>query len=397
MKRSALALAVVAAVAMLWLNQGPSMARWKAEGGGPLAFLYRRALDEEMYFATASAILGRPYDASAFGIRGQSPLPPVEVPADGALHAPYTEVPFEYPPPNVPVIVLPRLVAGTFEAYARVLGALMGLCLVVAAWLATKDADDRDRRLYAFALLLLAHGAIAIQRLDAIVALLLAIALRPGRWTTGIATGLLAGFKILPAAIPAVGTRGRGLLVAVAVAVLAVLPMPPSAIALLLRYHGARGLHVESALGTVYGTACALTGRRAAGVLDYGSFNFHGAVPDALAKLSPLLLLGLLALVFFRSAPAYAPLAATIALWLGGKVFSPQYLTWGLPLVVALPGKAWLKASATLGVVLLLSQLYLRGFFDHVYLQRPLGVATMAMRLVVLGGLFAWSLQRRAD
>lgn len=45
-------------------------------------FLYRRAPDEEIYFATASATLGRPYDRAAFGARGESALPTVDVPAD---------------------------------------------------------------------------------------------------------------------------------------------------------------------------------------------------------------------------------------------------------------------------------------------------------------------------
>ena len=56
-----------------------------------------------------------------------------------------------------------------------------------------------------------------------------------------------------------------------------------------------------------------------------------------------------------------AALAATTALWLGGKVFSPQYLTWALPLAIALPGRAWIRVSFVLGLVVLVSQIYLRG------------------------------------
>src|SRR5262249_13652902 len=146
-------------------------------------FLYRRAPDEEMYFATASATLGQPYDKSVFAIRGETTLPPVDVPADGRFHVPYSEVSFEYPPPNVPFVVLPRLVAGTFEAYARVFGAVMGVVLLAAAWIGARlaspdDAAERTRRMTAFGVLLLAHGALAIQRLDALVALVLVLVVR---------------------------------------------------------------------------------------------------------------------------------------------------------------------------------------------------------------------------
>jgi hypothetical protein len=82
------------------------------------------------------------------------------------------------------------------------------------------------------------------------------------------------------------------------------------------------------------------------------------------------------------------------ALWLGGKVFSLQYLTWPLPLVIALPTRAWLRASLGLGLVMLLSQLYLRGFYDHVYNQWPAGVLTMVVRLAVLVALFVVAVRR---
>lgn len=419
--RFALATATVAFVALVWLNRGPSLASWRAghDGFAPFAFLYRRATDEELYFATASAILGRPYDPKAFGVRGQTPLPPVEVPADGRWHAPYEAVPFEYPPPNLPFVLVPRLLCESFEGYARCLGAVMGALLVlsavVASRIASSDPAEQGTRLFAFALLLLAHGAIAIQRLDAIVALLSILivdaAIRGKDLRFGVLTGLVAAFKIVPVFVPvvivlALGIRDRRrwsriVLAAAASAILGILPMAFAsfdAIRLLLRYHGSRGLHVESALGTLYGAARALAGNPTPSVLDFGSFNFHGAVPDLLAKASPLLLLALLALVMTRSRhsssrPSHlviAAFAATIAVWLGGKVFSPQYLTWALPLAIALPSRSWRRVTVTFGAVLLLSQLYYRGFYDHVYLQKPLGIATMTLRLALLGGLFAW-------
>jgi hypothetical protein len=403
-------LALVAFIACFWLNQGLTLDAWKVHASSiraPLWFLYRRAPDEELYFATASAIVGQPYDERAFGIRGQTPLPPVDVPADGRLHVPYREVPLEYPPLNVPLIVAPRLLASDLTCYARIFGASMGALLTASAAIAL-----RGRSLWVFAALLLAHGAIAIQRLDAVVALLAAWAVvsakRKNDVALGVACGLLGAFKLVPLAIGLVLAlrldRARALRVvgwAAAVLALGLLPIAlasTDASAAMLRYHGARGLHVEAALGTVYGTLRALVGSPAKGVLDYGSFNFHGAVPDVLARISPIVTIGLLGLVLKSARRAEgeeaAPLAAfgaMLALWLGGKVFSPQYLTWALPIVPMIRDR---RIVIGFGAVLLLSQAYYRGFFDHVYEQRPLGVVTMAVRLVLLAWLFVTTSRR---
>jgi hypothetical protein len=444
--REWVALAFAAFVALVWLNQGVSLREWQERSPSgsarsrarvvqdviraPFLFLYRRALDEEMYFATASAMLGRPYDETIFAIRGDSPLPPIRVPADGRFHVPYADVPFEYPPPNVPLVLLPRLFAGTFDGYARLFGGLMGAMLVLGAALASRIASDdpaeRARRVLAFALLLLAHGAIAIQRLDAVVALLLVVAVwlarRRADRALGFVTGIALATKIVPAfacvaafvaaggatdkkrAVRALSGAGVGLALGLGPMVL----LSPESLRLVLAYHGARGLHVESSLGVVYGAVKAIFGAPEPGILDFGSFNFHGGVADALAKASTLLTLALVAVVLVvagRGAAnkqdrehdgergrvervVLAAFAATVALWLGGKVFSPQYLTWALPLAVAVPVASWRRLALVYGGVLVLSQLYYRGYYDYVYNQRALGVATMVARLVLLGVLF---------
>ncbi len=428
-RRLAIALAVCAFVALGWLNQGITDAAWRNWKEQPtlvsavktkLAIVYRRAPDEELYFAAASAILGQPYDRTASRWRGDTPLPELDVPADGHVHVPYREVPLEYPPPNLPPIVLPRLLVGTYEAYVRVFGALMGLVLIGAAWLAVRRTPDRDARMLAFALLLLAHGAIAIQRLDALVALLVILIVDAGRKDDdrmlGFWSGLVGATKILPIVIGivvlvATGTRdprrwlraGIGAVAGLALGILPQVLLAPDSIVLFLRYHGARGLHVESTLGVLYGAGKALVGHRERGVLDYGSFNFHGGLADLLAKASPLVLVVLLGLVVRQTAIGradrdtkivLAALATTVALWLSGKVFSPQYLTWALPLVIALPvPHDWRRFAWLLGAVLVLSQAYYRGFYDAVYRQETAGIVTMLVRLGLLVALFALALR----
>jgi hypothetical protein len=445
-RRELAAVAVAAVVAALWLNQSVGLKDWEAEQAAakssaleaarlPIMFLYRRALDEEMYFATASAILGQPYDRSIFGMRGASPLPPIDVPADGRFHMPYADVAFEYPPPNLPFVLVPRLFARTFGGYSRLFGAIMGALLVSGAWLASRigasDPRERAARLAGFAALLLAHGAIAIQRLDALVALLLVVvamyARRGDDGRAGFWAGVAGATKIVPAfacvamiLASGAGSRpnkrrlGRFAAGGAVGLVLALGPMAvlsPDSLRMIAAYHGARGLHVESSLGVIYGALKAVLGLREAGILDYGSFNFHGTLADALAKAATLLTLGLVGWVCvlaWRGGLAQnreregehvvlAGLAATVALWLGGKVFSPQYLTWAIPLAIAAP--RWKKIALVYGVVLVLSQLYYRGFYDYVYGQKWLGIATMTVRLGVLVALFVVLLRalRRPD
>jgi hypothetical protein len=443
------AIAFTSFVALVWLNQSLGGADWEAFRDRTLAdpsahvvdavrypfmFLYRRAPDEALYYATASATLGRPYDVDIRKTRGDSPLPPLGHPEDGRFHMPYAEVPLEYPPPNLPFVIAPRVVTSTFATYAYAFGALMGALLLAAGLIAARlgsrarasgDSDptpsnDESERIFALGLLLLAHGAIAIQRLDAIVALLLVLmvrsAIRRDDATLGFWGGLLGATKfvpilVLPVLVIASGVRGGKRLAAIALGATAglalglgpMIVMGRESLPAVLAYHAARGLHVESTLGVVYGTVKAVLGRPEAALLDYGSFNFHGRVADLLAKAALPLTLVLVGIVGYASRPLEDPetdpetartsrivlaaLAATTALWLGGKVFSPQYLTWALPLVLALPGRSWIRISVALGLVVLVSQIYLRGYYDHVYNQWPAGVITMVVRLALLAVL----------
>ena len=450
------AVAFTAFVSFIWLNQSLGGKDWEAfrdrtlaapsshaldAARYPLMFLYRRAPDEALYYATASAVLGKPCEVDTSAIRGDSPLPPLATPGDGRARVPYAEVPLEYPPPNLPLVVLPRLVTGAFATYAYVFGALMAALLLAAAWVGAglgasatrspRSEADQAPRVFAFGLLLLAHGAISIQRLDALVALLLVLmvraAVRGDDARLGLWAGLVGATKfvpilVLPALLVASGVRGGRRLATVAlgasvgllVGLGPMIVLGRESMPMLLAYHSARGLHVESTLGVLYGTVKWAAGHPEASLLNYGSFNFPGPVAGALAKVAMPMTLALVGAVTWMSRPAprapnepavetatetatetdeearvthivLAALAAVTALWLGGKVFSPQYLTWALPLAIALPGRAWIRVSFVLGLIVLVSQIYLRGYYDHVYNQWPAGVITMVARLGLLG------------
>ena len=121
-----------------------------------------------------------------------------------------------------------------------------------------------------FALLLLANGAIGVQCLDAIVALLLVLVVRAAVKRADFAFGFWAGLvfaaKFVPAAVAVAALVGGGvtlvdlrrraprILAGGALgALLGLGPLvigAPRALGVLLKYHGDRGLHVESTLGS---------------------------------------------------------------------------------------------------------------------------------------------------
>ncbi|NOU34762.1 MAG: hypothetical protein HOO96_43280 [Polyangiaceae bacterium] len=444
--RVGLALAGLAFLLLFWMNQSIPLHEWEelkadvfVSGKAsrfetlryPLTFIYRRSADEELYFHLAGAVLGKAADRPLLtkaregcGEAFQRPLPP----SDGHFHAPYAEVPIEYPPIVLPFILAPRMLTDSLRYYCWALGAAMGACLLGAVAVLVRAllrAGDEprgiSRRIVIVGALFLAHGAISIQRLDAVTALFLALAAaawmsraytRLGFWL-GLAAAskflpillllpiVAADLQLLPSALARARTDARRLArqaVArlVGVATLTFLAgLAPfflfsrAALFEVLQYHGARGLHGESVLGSLW--ALAVIGQPA--VHTYGSYNLSGRVPDFLAAVTmPLTLVALatFAAVMYRR-PVSSPqrkglvlLTALLLLWTTGKVFSPQYLTWGLPLLLLVPRGASGRIMVLYGGLVCVSQVYFRGYFDAVYNLEPLGVATLFLRDVVL-------------
>jgi hypothetical protein len=200
---------------------------------------------------------------------------------------------------------------------------------------------------------------------------------------------------------------GGGLAAGLTLGLGPMIALAPGALGQVLGYHAQRGLHVESTMGTLLGLARLVSGRRVPAVLSHGSFNLDGGAADALAALtSPLLALGIAALcIFLWRAEAttdeearadrigLALLGGSAIVWLCAKVFSPQYLTWAIPLVVAISGRAR-RAIATVAIfVMALTQLYLRGYYDALVAQSAPGVLTLVVRQAGIAVL-AWLVVR---
>ena len=447
-KRWAKLLGPILFATLFWLNQGVPRARFlemldviKAAPSEhvalaawyPFAFLYHRAIDEQMYFEMSGAMLGRETDRKFLReVRGEVPaafdreLPP----ADGKFHAPYTEVPIEYPPVAVPLILLPRLFTNSFAVYAKIFGAMMGLFLTgafVLVFSALRSEGEPEealsRRAWLAAALAVCEGSLVIQRLDAVAAFFLALAffaaVKKKPFLLGLAGGAAFAVKLLPAialpvllaADPKPWKNANAWMRAAAGSLLAILVglgpifLAPGALSAMLAYHASRGLQVETTFATLLGTLRWLSGGAVGSSQSFGSANLSDGAALMLAKLcTPLTIvaIALVAWLAFRAsktaseAPlsrvermARALVAAVALLWIFSKVLSPQYFTWALPLVLAIPFPAGKKAVFAFLAALVVTQIYMRAYYESVAHQEPIGLVTMLLRQALLFVL-AW-------
>src|SRR5258708_2590077 len=246
-------------------------------------------------------------------------------------------------------------------------------------------SDDRAARWWLAAALFLAQGGLLVERVDAVAAFFLSVALwgavRRKPFLMGLGGGLAAAAKILPLLAvfpmmaadreawrtrPAIQAAG-GMALGVAAGFVPMLALSPDGLGDFVRYHAARGLHIESTYGVALSAFGIATGHPRAATLSFGSFNLDGGAARICAQASaPLLLASLAALTAWLSrhrsrrtelervdAIACAGLAGLSCIWLFGKVFSPQYLTWGIPFAVAASAR---RPGAALVVAMAISQ-----------------------------------------
>jgi hypothetical protein len=319
----------------------------------------------------------------------------------------------------LPFILLPSFIGGTrFDLYARTFSLLMAALLLAGATLAIRTQPGRDRheQWVAMAWLLLGEGCLAVQCLDAVVALLLALAFwaaaerRPA--ALGAALGLATAAKFLPVLLiaPLVAAdrdawsssraRGRALVAFSTAATIGLAPMlfPPNALLDVLRYHSLRGLQIESLWGVLLGGWELLNGTAVPAEWSFGSYNLTGPASAFFANISGPVTLLLVAAVtaLLARAPkpetdiarrdriALALLGGLAATWLSAKVFSPQYLTWAIPLVLAVSGKLGKRVTWLFFAVLTASQVVLCGLYVYVFAITPVGEIALLIRLGLL-------------
>jgi hypothetical protein len=302
---------------------------------------------------------------------------------------PYRDFSLEYPPGALPVFILPSLAPAddyrtVFEMVMAACGAVM-VALVVVTLAAVGAGTTRLFAAAAFAgLAPLALGPVVLTRFDLWPAMLTAgvlAALVTGRSRIGFGLlGLAAAVKVYPLVLLPIalvyvgrrhGAREAGACLAILVAVLAAVLVPfailsPDGLLDSFERQTGRPLQVET-LGASILLAAHQLGWYAPTVVDsFGSQNLAGGLPDALAAaetaLQLLAVVGtwvLFATTRGRQEQLLAAAAAAATAFVSlGKVLSPQFLIWLVPLVPIVAGGYGLAASGLLLVALVLTHLW---------------------------------------
>ena len=342
---------------------------------------------------------------------------------DGAL--PYRDIAFEYPPLAAPAIAVPGLAGTGAEEFrwAFAVWTLAGAAAVVllCGALARRTGGDRSRAMLAAAAMPLLCGALLRTHFDLfpvalVLAALLLLArdrLRAGFGVLGLAV-MTKAFPIViaPVAIAWLLARGRrrdawqGALalaaVMAAIAAAAVAASPDGALDA-VRYHLDRPVQIESSPALVLLGLDAVGAGHAESVSSFRSDGLLHPAADAVESLFLTALVALVALLCVMAAAGgrrvgaragriqpgprelvLAGLAACAGFALLGKVLSPQFVVWVLPLgALAFAWRMHALAAAAAAVAVLTQIEFPAHYFD-VVAREPLAVGLVALRNLAL-------------
>jgi uncharacterized membrane protein len=298
---------------------------------------------------------------------------------DAILHhglIPYRDFAVEYPPGALTVFILPA----AFANYASAFAWEMAVCGVVLV--AVVAAIRREAAFYV-ALAPVLAGSLILSRFDLWPALLtvaaLAALLRERHRLGWGLLGAAVAAKLWPLVIVPLALvwsyragRIRASLVGLAVAAAVFAPfaiLAPHGLWDSLRGQASRPLQIESlgaSLFTAFGSPHVIS--------SHGSQNVagHGSVAALFALLQVAVLVALW--IAFVRGPATGDrfvrysAAAVCAFIAFGKVLSPQFLLWLIPLVPLVRGRRGLFATGLLTLALMLTQVWFpRRYWDYVY------------------------------
>ena len=354
--------------------------------------------------------------------------------ADGKV--PYRDFELEYPPGALPMFALPGLAdpgkdqyvttgfRRTFETIMWLCGAAALVAMAVVLRGLRRSRPNVWAALCFAAITPLLLGSVVLSRFDlwpaAIVAAALA-ALVSGRLRLGHALlGLGVTAKLYPAVLLPLGVAfvwkraGRrealaclGLALAVIVAVFApFVILSPGGVWQSFHVQLSRPLQVES-----LGSALLLAGHHVFGLgvtgeTSYGSQNLGGGAAAALAIASTVVQAALLLWIwasFARGPGSREALvrssAATLCAFVAfGKVLSPQFPIWLIPVVPLVRGRRGLLASALLAVALVLTQTWFPFRYFRLALNFEVGLSWLLLArdltLVALVAVLVVTLRR---
>jgi hypothetical protein len=317
---------------------------------------------------------------------------------------PYRDFALEYPPAALPAFLAPELLGEDYRASFEGLMAGLGVAtvLLVAAagpWWAPLFVG--------VAPLLL--GSVVLTRFDLWPAALAAAALAlflAGRARLALGgLGVAAAAKVYPALLAPIllahvwRTRGRrealvcagAFAGAIAAVVLPFAIAAPGGVWDALWVQAGRPLQIESLGAGLLLAAHQLGGLDLTMESSHGSQNLAGGAAETLSVLTTLAqVVAVVAVwVWYARGPAdrdrliRACAAAVCAFIAFGKVLSPQFLIWLIPLVPLVRGRRGLLASGVLAVALVLTQLW----FPYRYWELALELDAAASWLVLLRDL----------
>jgi uncharacterized membrane protein len=342
---------------------------------------------------------------------------------DGGL--PYRDVAFEYPPLAAPAIALPGLVSTAAEGFrwAFAVWTLLGAAAVVllCGALARHTGGDARRAMLAAATMPLLCGAVLRTHFDlfpvalVLAALLLLVRNRPRAAFAVLGVAVMTkAFPIViaPIAIAWLLARGRrrdawqGALVCAAVMAAiagAAVAVSPDGALDAVRFQLDRPVQVESSPALVVLGLDAVGAGHAESVKSFRSDGLLHPASDAVTSLFLTVLVALVTLLCVRVASGgrdagarelvLASLAACAGFALFGKVFSPQFVTWVLPLGAL--AFAWRMHALALavGLVAVLTQIEFPAHYFDVVAREPLAVGVVALRNIALAAVIALTLR----
>ncbi len=307
---------------------------------------------------------------------------------------PYRDFALEYPPGALPMFALPGLVSHGGQdqdvkpGFRRTFETLMWMCgaialIAMALTLRVIGGALWGPLLFA-ALAPLALGTVILSRFDlwpaalaaSAVAAIVSARFRLGHILLGLATAakLYPGVLIPLAVAYAWKRRGRDegfVCIALTVGVFALVVLPfvalaPHGVWESLKVQLERPLQVESLGAAFLLVAHNVFGFALTGETSHGSQNVAGGAAHVLAAVSSIVQAGVLLWIWwaFARGPATAAAlvrasaAAVCAFVAFGKVLSPQFLIWLIPVVPLVRGRRGVWASVLLLAALVLTQIW---------------------------------------
>ena len=335
---------------------------------------------------------------------------------------PYRDIAFEYPPLAAPLIGLPGI-AGTGEeafrwAYALwTLGAAVAVVLLCGALARATGGDDR-RAMLAAALMPLLCGALLRTHFDLfpvalmLGGLLLVVRDRPRAGLAVLGLGAMTkAFPLLAALVALAWLAGRGrrrdawqgalaCAAAIAVVAAAALAASPSGALDAVTYHLERPVQIESTPALVLLGLDAAGAGEATGVSSHRSDGLEHPAADAVASLFATALVGLVALLCAaaarrpdRSALVLAALTGVVAFAALGKVLSPQFVIWALPLGALAFAWRLHALAAAVATAAVLTQVEFPARYLDVVAREPFALGVVALRNLMLLAAVALALR----